>query len=288
MEIKIIPPGHDLSDPQSVRTKVFIQEQGFTQEQEYDEMDEKAYHVVVYQQGKPIATSRFFPSPKDPLEYRFGRIAVLKEERGKGYGNVLLQTMEEAAKKQGATSLWLDAQIQATPFYQKQGFVIIGTEHLDGGVPHIEMEKRLVRAVKCYPGDDLTDAYSIRQRVFVEDRGYHPEEEFDEQDQKVYHIVLYKDQKPIGTGRLFPYTGIDREHAYRIGRVAILKEYQGQGLGRVLMKELEDFGRELGAEYFWLNAQDNAVEFYRHLGYQSLGVPKIRYRIPHTAMGKEA
>jgi predicted GNAT family N-acyltransferase len=75
---KLYPPGSDLTDAYAVRTSVFINEQGFSPELDADEIDRAAYHIVLFDGSKPVATGRVFPDTADKQTYRIGRVAVLR------------------------------------------------------------------------------------------------------------------------------------------------------------------------------------------------------------------
>ena len=129
----------NLADAFEVRQIVFIDEQGFTPELEFDEIDEHAIHIVGYEEGKPVCTGRIFADEKEDTLH-IGRICVLAEERGKGTGEQMLLALIAHAKAQGVKSVVLGAQVQATSFYGKIGFEKYGEIFYDEEVPHIMME----------------------------------------------------------------------------------------------------------------------------------------------------
>ena len=51
-------------------------------------------------------------------EYFIGRMAVLKEYRGRGYGSMVLAALEEKARELGASRIKLNAQKRAAGFYR--------------------------------------------------------------------------------------------------------------------------------------------------------------------------
>lgn len=128
-----------------IRTKVFVEEQMVPVEEEIDEYDvigPNAYHILIIDEGVPVATGRL-------IYYKAGtakmqRIAVLKAYRVKGYGRVLLLAMEELARELGLEASILDAQCQAENFYKKLGYEVISTEPFyDAGILHVRMQKTL-------------------------------------------------------------------------------------------------------------------------------------------------
>ena len=131
----------DLSDAFSVRLTVFCDEQGYAPDLELDEQDNASWHMVAYDGDKPAATGRLYWKGTDVVG--LGRIAVHQAYRGTGLGAQLVQEMLRRATEMGAVWAELDAQCRVIPFYEKQGFVVCGEEHMDGHVPHRMMRRRL-------------------------------------------------------------------------------------------------------------------------------------------------
>lgn len=124
-------------DAKLIRTLVFIQEQGITEADEWDEQDAISQHFVIYDQDQPIATARLLQNNS------VGRVAVLKAYRGKGLGQMIMLDIIAFAKQQGRAFLHLSSQVHAMPFYQQLGFVVQGDEYDECGIPHIEMRMPL-------------------------------------------------------------------------------------------------------------------------------------------------
>ena len=124
-------------DARAIRTDVFVIEQGF--HNEFDEIDDRAYHAVLYDGERPVATGRAFQEQGGG--WHIGRIAVRKEYRGSGMGALVMQALEEKLRELHASGAELSAQIQAAGFYEKLGYRPYGTEYLDEHVPHIAMRK---------------------------------------------------------------------------------------------------------------------------------------------------
>lgn len=53
----------------------------------------------------------------------------------------------------------------------------------------------------------------------------------------------------------------------QIRYMAIDSNYQGQGLGKLILKRLEVEGKKIGLKKIELQARENAVEFYKACGY---------------------
>ncbi|MDP1716437.1 MAG: GNAT family N-acetyltransferase, partial [Burkholderiales bacterium] len=91
-----------------MRSTVFIDEQNVPEALEWDDQDEKSRHVLALSvHGEPIGTGRLLP------DGRIGRMAVLREWRGKGVGSAILQALLELARQDGLRTIRLNAQTHA-------------------------------------------------------------------------------------------------------------------------------------------------------------------------------
>lgn len=128
-------------DVKMIREKVFIQEQGF--ENEFDETDIIAQHIVLYNEEMPIATCRIFKGDDD-REYILGRLAVIREYRGKGLGSAMLKEAENLVIQNGGNTLTLHAQYRVKEFYANLDYSEFGDVDYDEDCPHIWMKKKLL------------------------------------------------------------------------------------------------------------------------------------------------
>ncbi|MEK5269398.1 GNAT family N-acetyltransferase [Aeribacillus sp. FSL K6-8394] len=123
-----------------VRKKVFVEEQNVPIEIELDEYEEFAEHVVLYDDHQPVGAGRFRVIGNiGKLE----RICVLPQYRGKGAGNIILETLEKLAAEKGLKKIKLNAQVQVENFYKKHGYQTVSDIFMDAGIPHVTMEKTL-------------------------------------------------------------------------------------------------------------------------------------------------
>lgn len=120
-------------DAQLIRRSVFIQEQNISENDEWDDQDAISLHFVVYDQNQAIATARLLQNNS------IGRVAVLKQYRGKSIGQLLMQHIIQVASEQKREYLKLSAQSYVVGFYENLGFEVKGEEYLDCGIPHIDM-----------------------------------------------------------------------------------------------------------------------------------------------------
>jgi predicted GNAT family N-acyltransferase len=120
-----------------IRFAVFVEEQRVPAEIELDEMDAKSLHAVAFGDRVAVGTGRLLP------DGHIGRMAVLKDWRGRGVGSLILKTLVDAARSRGEREIVLSAQVHATAFYRAHGFVEEGAEYLDAGIPHVDMRRAL-------------------------------------------------------------------------------------------------------------------------------------------------
>ena len=128
---------------QTVRTAVFVQEQGIAPEDEWDADDATALHAVLFDRhGTPLGNARLL-QPSDNIA-KVGRMAVLRELRGHGYGARLLQALLLEARRRGNKELHLNAQCTAEGFYAAQGFTVVGEPFDEVGIAHVAMRLGLI------------------------------------------------------------------------------------------------------------------------------------------------
>ncbi|MEY4562548.1 MAG: hypothetical protein RLZZ618_1825 [Pseudomonadota bacterium] len=126
------------ADARSIRTVVFIAEQGIPADMEWDEADPGCVHAVAYNHfGAPLATGRLLEHV--PGVAKIGRMAVTQAMRGSGVGRAVLDALMQAARERGYREAVLHAQVSASPFYVRAGFVSRGQVFDEVGIPHIEM-----------------------------------------------------------------------------------------------------------------------------------------------------
>ena len=122
----------------AIRETVFIHEQGVPVELEWDGLDSACAHVLAWtNRGEAIGTARMQQNGT------IGRMAVLKDWRGRGVGRALLRTLLDLATRRGLSRVTLSAQTHALGFYERAGFDVVGEPFIDAGIPHRKMVKEL-------------------------------------------------------------------------------------------------------------------------------------------------
>jgi predicted GNAT family N-acyltransferase len=135
--IELLPWERARAHAAPIRFAVFVEEQGVPREIELDQQDALSLHAVVFSRKKAVATGRLLP------DGHIGRMAVLRDWRGRGIGSVLLKELVKAAEQRGDPEVMLSAQVHAVPFYLAHGFVPEGGEYLEAGIRHQAMKRRL-------------------------------------------------------------------------------------------------------------------------------------------------
>lgn len=133
--------GEEHTPSRQIRETVFVEEQGYTLEEEFDEYDAVCPHLVLFEGEAPVATGRLILLPDGTA--KLGRIAVLKSHRRKHLGARIVEALLEKAKSLGAKRAYVSAQCYAIPFYNKFGFKEYGEEYPDGRIPHMDMDLTL-------------------------------------------------------------------------------------------------------------------------------------------------
>jgi predicted GNAT family N-acyltransferase len=126
--------------------------------------------------------------------------------------------------------------------------------------------------------EDETDAIrSVRETVFVNEQAVPIELEWDGLDPACTHVLARAtDGTPVGTGRLTP-----DDH---IGRMAVLREWRGHGVGSAMLQALLDIARRQGRRRIVLNSQTAAMPFYARFGFVASGPEFMEAGIPHREM----
>ncbi len=132
--IRIAHWPEDANALHTVRQAVFVEEQKVPAELEWDQLDDKALHILALSaDGTAIGTARLLPSGQ------IGRMAVLSSWRGKQVGTLMLKRILELCDTE-APPPYLNAQQHAAGFYRRFGFRETGYPFEEAGIPHIRME----------------------------------------------------------------------------------------------------------------------------------------------------
>jgi predicted GNAT family N-acyltransferase len=135
-EIELLSWQDAREEASRIRFAVFVEEQRVPREIELDAHDAQCVHALARLDGRAVATGRLLP------DGHIGRMAVLKEFRGRGLGSRILVRLMERARERGDREVVLSAQVHAMPFYARHGFAPAGDVYEEAGIPHRDMRRR--------------------------------------------------------------------------------------------------------------------------------------------------
>ena len=119
----------------------------------------------------------------------------------------------------------------------------------------------------------------IRRIVFIVGQDVPEHEERDGKDDEAIHLIAFEGETPVGTARL-----LLQDDYGKIGRVAVLAETRGKGLGKgIMLAALEELRAE-GMATAKLAAQTHALGFYEALGFVAEGPEFLDAGILHRNM----
>ena len=153
IECRVVKTPEELEMALFVRNEVFLKEQGFFSNTDWDKHDETATHIIAEIEGEIVGTVRLYHQDKEV--WVGGRLAVLPGKRG-WVGSRLVKAAVEEAKRSGAKQFIAAVQVQNISFFKRLGWKTIGTKFIVRGREHCLMEANLV-------GSDSTGNNSNRQ-----------------------------------------------------------------------------------------------------------------------------
>ncbi|KPU84981.1 drug:proton antiporter [Marinosulfonomonas sp. PRT-SC04] len=137
----MISKASDLEICLKLRRIVFIEEQNVPEDEEVDEYDKNAIHLLAFDGDTPVGTARIVLQGEVG---KIGRVCVLQSHRGTGLGADLINaTLAELRTLPDVTTARLGAQTHALGFFQALGFTAFGDEYIDAGIAHFDMERQL-------------------------------------------------------------------------------------------------------------------------------------------------
>ncbi len=127
----------DIAACRALRREVFIEEQGVSEADEVDDLDDVATHLLALQNGVAIGSARLLTYGEAG---KIGRVCVRKSARGLGVGAALTRAaVDHFAAQPGLKMVKLSAQVSAQVFYEKLGFAPKGAVYQDAGIDHRDM-----------------------------------------------------------------------------------------------------------------------------------------------------
>ncbi|ACR79944.1 GNAT family N-acetyltransferase [Kosmotoga olearia] len=137
-------PGSDkerLAEAFEIRREVFIEGQGIAEAIEIDGLDPEAVHFLIKCDGKAVGTCRV--REVENGIWKLERFSIRKPYRGMKLGTRLLEFVESQARNKGIYRIIMNAQLSASGFYLKAGYIKDSEEFEEAGIIHIKMYKDL-------------------------------------------------------------------------------------------------------------------------------------------------
>jgi ribosomal protein S18 acetylase RimI-like enzyme len=142
--------------------------------------------------------------------------------------------------------------------------------------------RTLLQIIEIAPvGERYEESRRVRGKVLREPLGMGSVVEIFPFEAESWHFLAIVDKRVVGCALFHP-----RGQEGRLFQMAVLAEFQGQGIGRALVTFLEDTARRRNLETVFLHSRDYAVPFYRRCGYGLVGDPFMEIGIPHQGMAK--
>jgi len=141
LSYKLVTNDKELQGAFEVRREVFVEEQGISEDEEYDGYDRDALHIVVKDEERVVGTARiqFLTNNQAKIE----RMAILKPFRRKGIGRRMVAFLNEELRNKQIEKVILHAQYTVVAFYKSCGFKESGLPFWEADIKHIKMQKRL-------------------------------------------------------------------------------------------------------------------------------------------------
>lgn len=141
IQIKKVNYSQEILAIKAIRVKVFQEEQGVSEELEFDGLDKSSIQLLAYLDNKPVGTTRI--RKIDEQTVKIERLAVLPEARGNGIGKKLMEAALEVAVSGDYQTVLIHAQEYIKELYLRLGFVQMGDTFEEADIPHVKMIKKI-------------------------------------------------------------------------------------------------------------------------------------------------
>ena len=130
---------------------------------------------------------------------------------------------------------------------------------------------------------DFEQYFHLRWKILRAPWGEAEGSEQDEHEDSSYHVMVKNDEDVIGVARL---QNIEPGIA-QLRYMGVADEHQSKGIGRLIMQHIETYARDNNIDEIFLHARENAVGFYKTLGYEQLEKSYLLFNsIQHYKMNK--
>lgn len=118
---------------------------------------------------------------------------------------------------------------------------------------------------------------AVREAVFIQEQHVPFCIEWDEHDKDAIHLLAINfSDEAIGCARILK--------KGRIGRMAVMPDWRGKGLGTALLDEAIKICKSLGIQTVAISSQTHAIKFYEKAGFSVTSEAYIDANIWHVDM----
>lgn len=143
MPIKVIEHGTSAYyEMVALRMEILRKPLGLNFSNEELDIEKKDLLIGAYEDDKLLACCILTPLSKN--SYKLRQMAVHQKMQRMGIGASMLHFAENLARDAGFTTIIINARTTAIGFYEKMGYSIHGNEFVEVGLPHMEMQKKLI------------------------------------------------------------------------------------------------------------------------------------------------
>ena len=142
VEVRFAHSKEDFQQILEIRRLVFREEQGLAQNSLVDPDDVASAQAIALEGERVVAIGRLTPSNERRPDASIAWVATRREERGRGFGGLVMRALIDDADRRGIAAVTLTAQTHALGFYEALGFNAYGRRFDLGGVEHQQMERR--------------------------------------------------------------------------------------------------------------------------------------------------
>lgn len=122
---------------------------------------------------------------------------------------------------------------------------------------------------------DIEKVYPVRNLVLRRGKPIESCHFLDDEKVSTKHFGVVLDKKIIAVVSVFEQNNslfIEKKQ-FQIRGMAVLDQFQQQGLGKLLIEKVEAYCKKNKANLIWFNARENACKFYQKLNYTITGKP---------------
>lgn len=141
-----------------------------------------------------------------------------------------------------------------------------------------------MKIVEPNTAEEYKNYYKVRWEILRKPWDYPEGSEIDDQENISLHAMATENGQIMGVGRLTYFPTGDGQVRF----MGVKDEFQKQNIGSSILDYLEEKAREMGLKKIWLNARQEAYQFYLKKGYKATGKPFDGFAdIAHTKMVKD-